>query len=145
METTIEKVIHLQRVEVFADISTEQLAHVAAITQDIRVKAGNIIFKEGESPDSLYILVDGGVKISQEDGEEQTIEEDEVFGIWGFFDQEPYLHTAKTTEESYLLKINHVDFYELLEDRAHLGSGIICFLMKKIREFLDEENQNKDK
>lgn len=137
METTIEKVIHLQRLEMFADIPSEQLAHLAAIAQDARISEGEILFSEGDSSDSLFILIDGGITLEKEGSEATTIERDEAFGIWGFFDRKPRIHTAKATEDSYLLKIDNADFFDLIEDRVHLSRGLIKFLVGKIRDQLE--------
>lgn len=137
METTIEKVIHLQRLEMFADIPSEQLAQLAAITQDAHIAGGEILFSEGDASDSLFILIDGGISLTREGSETVTVEKDEAFGIWGFFDRNPRIHTAKATEDSYLLKIDNADFFDLIEDRVHLSRGLIKFLVGKIRSQLD--------
>ncbi len=136
METTIEKVIHLQRIEMFGDIPSEQLAHLAGIAHDFRVSQGDVIYSEGDSSDSMYVLIDGAVEIERKNGNKKMIGEDEAFGIWGFFDREPRLATATATEDSYLLKIDNADFYDLIEDRVHLSRGLIKFLVDKIRQFI---------
>ncbi|MBN2732706.1 MAG: cyclic nucleotide-binding domain-containing protein [Balneolaceae bacterium] len=141
METTIEKVIHLQRIEMFGDIPSEQLAHLAAIAQDVHVSKGEILFSEGDSSASLYILIDGGISLERENGYQKTIGKDEAFGIWGFFDRKSRLYTAKVTEDSYLLKIDNADFFDLIEDRVHLSRGLIKFLVGKIRELVDQVDQ----
>lgn len=138
METTIEKVIHLQRIEMFGDIPSEQLAHLAGIAQDFRVSQGDVIFAEGDSSDSMYVLIDGAVEIERKDGNKKKISQDEAFGIWGFFDRKPRLATATATEDSYLLKIDNADFYDLIEDRVHLSRGLIKFLVDKIRQFIEK-------
>jgi CRP-like cAMP-binding protein len=138
METTIEKVIHLQRIEMFEDIPSEQLAHLAAITHDMRVAKGEIIFSEGDDSNSLYILIDGAVEIEYIGGETVQIEQDEAFGILGFFDREPRLSPAKAIEESFLFKIDHTDFFDLIDDRVHLSKGLIKFLVAKIRQLITE-------
>lgn len=141
METTIEKVIHLQRIEMFNDIPSEQLVHLAAIAQDAHASRGEILFSEGDSSNSLFILIDGGISLERENGYQKRIEKDEAFGIWGFFDRNPRLHTAKVTEDSYLLKIDNADFFDLIEDRVHLSRGLIKFLVGKIRELVDQFDQ----
>ena len=140
METTIEKVIHLQRIEMFGDIPSEQLAHLAAIAQDIRVSKGETLFSEGDSSDSMYILIDGGVEVERQGVDTIKVEEDQAFGVWGFFDRQPRLSTATATEDSYLFKIDNADFFDLIEDRVHLSKGLIKFLVDKIRHLIQETN-----
>lgn len=142
METTIEKVIHLQRLKMFGDIPSEQLAHLAVIAQDKRISRGEVLFSEGDSSDSLYILIDGAIVLERQGREQKSVEKDEAFGIWGFFDRNPRLTTAKATEDSYLLKIDHADFFDLIEDRVHLSRGLIKFLVGKIRELIAEKDES---
>lgn len=138
METTIEKVIHLQRIEMFADIPTEQLAHVASIAREIRFDAGEVIYSEGEPSDALYLLVDGDIKVTREGKMTRKIEIGEAFGVWGFFDRNPRLFTSEVLRESYLLKIKSDDFYDLIEDRVRLSRGLIKYLVSKIRQMIEE-------
>jgi len=138
MDTTIEKVIHLQRIEMFADIPSEQMAHVAGIARDIRFAKGDVIFSEGDSSDALYILIDGDVKVTREKKMTRKIDKDEAFGIWGFFDRGPRLFTTEALEDSYLLKIDSADFFDLIEDRVHLTRGLIKYLVSKIRQLIEE-------
>lgn len=141
METTIEKVIHLQRIDMFGDIPSEQLAHLAAIAQDYRVSRGEVLFSEGDSSDSMYILIEGGIEIERNGGRKKSIHKDEVFGVWGFFDRNPRLMSATASEDSYLLKIDNADFYDLIEDRVNLSKGLIKFLVDKIRQLIEETDK----
>jgi CRP/FNR family transcriptional regulator len=141
METTIEKVIHLQRIEMFRDIPSEQLAHLAAIAQNVHISKGETIFSEGDSSDCMFMLLDGGVEIKREGGESKKVDKDEAFGIWGFFDREPRLYTAKATQDSYLFRIDHSDFYDLIDDRVHLSKGLIKFLVERIRGLIVDTNR----
>lgn len=141
METTIEKVIHLQRIEMFEDIPSEQLAQLAAIAQDFRVSRGEVLFTEGDSSDSMYILIEGAIEVERNGGDKKIIRKDEAFGIWGFFDRNPRLMTATAREDSYLLKIDNADFYDLIEDRVNLSKGLIKFLVDKIRQLIEETDK----
>lgn len=138
METTIEKVIHLQRIEMFADIPSEQLAHLAAITREMRVSKGDVLFSEGDASDALFILIDGDIKVTREGNMTRKIDKDEAFGIWGFYDRKHRLFTVEALEDSYLLKIESEDFFDLIEDRVHLSRGLIKYLVSKIRQLIEE-------
>ena len=61
MLTTVEKVIFLQDIDIFEFTSTEDLAHIAAITEEIGFKAEEVISKEGDIPDSMYMVIEGEV------------------------------------------------------------------------------------
>ena len=56
---TIQKILLLKRVDLFAEMTTRQLGHVAAVTQEIVRPAGSIIFNQGDEGDALYVIVSG--------------------------------------------------------------------------------------
>lgn len=132
----------MQRIEMFGDIPSEQLAHLAAILQNIRVSKGDVIFSEGDSSDAMFILIEGGVELEREGGDTKTVGKDEAFGIWGFFDREARLSTATATEDSFLFRIDNADFFDLIEDRVHLSKGLIKFLVSEIRDLIEASGRS---
>ena len=133
MLTTIEKVIFLQEINIFEFTSTEDLAYIAAITDEIQVKANNNIFKEGEISDAMYMVIEGAVRLHR-NGEEVTVARNkEVFGTWSLFDDEPRIATATTLENSLLLRIAKEDFVDLLSDHIRITQSVFKALMKSIK------------
>ena len=57
MLTTIEKVLFLQDIDMFEFTTTEDLSHIAAITEEVEYEADSIVFKEEEISDSMYVVV----------------------------------------------------------------------------------------
>ena len=65
MLTTIEKVITLQDIEVFEYLSSEDLAYLASITEQVEYPEDCVIFKEGTLADSMYFVLEGRVLLHQ--------------------------------------------------------------------------------
>ena len=63
---TIEKVILLKGVGMFAHTSEDILADVAAILEEVELTPGEPVFHKGEQGDSMYIIIHGRVRISTE-------------------------------------------------------------------------------
>ncbi|MEE8577528.1 MAG: cyclic nucleotide-binding domain-containing protein, partial [candidate division Zixibacteria bacterium] len=63
MLTVIEKVIFLQNVDVFDHVPTEQLAYLAAVAEEVTYEAGTDVFKEDDPSDSLYLILEGQVRL----------------------------------------------------------------------------------
>ena len=59
---TMQKVLLLRRVDLFAEMTTRQLGHVASVTQEQMQSAGSMIFEEGDAGDALYLIVSGNVE-----------------------------------------------------------------------------------
>jgi CRP-like cAMP-binding protein len=133
MLTTVEKVIFLQEVDIFEQTSTENLAHIAAITEELRVSSDDIIYKEGEISDSMYLVVDGKIRLHKNGHDIMVAEKKDAFGTWALLDDEVRLVTASALEEGTLLKIAKEDFYDLLADNVRITQGIIKYMAQKLR------------
>lgn len=137
MLTTIEKVIILQDIDFFEFTPTEGLAMIAAITQEINVKAGRDIYIEGEGPDAIYMVVDGKVRLHRNGEEISIVSNKQGFGTWALFDSEPRLATATAVEDSLILKISKEDFLDLLSDHTSITESVFRALVKQIRGIVE--------
>lgn len=134
METTIERVIFLQGIELFTDIASEQLAHLAGITKSFSADTEEFLFEEGDRSQSMFILINGKVQLYRNGELRKELTDSVAIGVWGFFDGEERLTSAICKEESHFLVINRIDFYDLLEDRVQLSQGLLKYFVRRIRK-----------
>jgi len=132
--TNLEKVLLLQDIELFSQVTLEQLSYLAAITQEITVPKGRQLYTEGDLPDGLYILVSGSVLMRRAEREIDRILPNGTFGVWALFDDEPRLATAETIEESRLLFVPREDFYDVLSDHVEIVAGLFKHLVRRLRK-----------
>ena len=137
MLTVVEKVIFLQDVDIFKYTSTEDLAYIAAITEEAEYEANDPIYKEGEMSDSMYLVVEGNIALRRNGKDLFVAKKKEVFGTWSLFDDEPRVVSAVPLEESRLLKINREDFFDLLADHVQITQGILKTIVKRLRSLID--------
>ena len=133
MLTTVEKVIFLQDIDIFESTTTENLAHIAVITDEVEFKKDQVIFKEGEFSDALYLVIDGQIKLERENKLVMIAKAKDVFGTWALFDDEPRIVTATTLKDTHLLKIDKEDFVDLLADHVQITQGILKTMAKRLR------------
>ncbi len=136
MLTAVEKVLFLQDVDIFEFTSTEDLAHIAAITDEVEIKADETIFKEGEFPDAMYIVSEGKVSLSRAGQEVMVAEHKDVFGTWALFDDEPRVATATTLEDTRLLRIDKEEFIDLLADHVAITQSVLKTMVKRLRKLM---------
>ena len=136
MLTTVEKVIFLQEIDIFEQTSTEDLAHIAAITEEFELKRDHVIFKEGDFPDAMYMVLDGTVRLTRDDQVVMDAKHKDVFGTWALFDDELRVVTAVTLEESRLLKIDKEDFIDLLADHVQITQSILKGMAMRLRSLM---------
>ncbi|MGD8539291.1 MAG: cyclic nucleotide-binding domain-containing protein [Candidatus Aminicenantes bacterium] len=136
MLTTVEKVLLLQDVDIFEHTSTEDLSHIAAIAEEIEYQAGDVIYKEDEIPDSMYVVIEGKVRLTRGDIEVTVAGNMEAFGTWALFDDEPRVATATALETSQILRLDKEDFIDLLADHVAITQSIMKTLAKKLRKLI---------
>ena len=129
----LEKVLLLQDVELFSQVTLEQLSYLAAITQEITVPPGWLLYTEGDPPDGLYILVSGLVLMKRGKSQVDRLLPNGTFGVWALFDDEPRLTTAEAVEESKLLFVPRDDFYDVLSDHVEIVAALFKHLVHRLR------------
>ena len=137
MLSIIEKVILLQNIDVFSEVPTEQLASLAAIAEEVEFIKGDIIYKEHDPSDALYLALEGKVHLHRGDQEISVAEKEEAFGTWALFDEEPRVVTATVVEDSRLLSVDREDFIDLLADHVQIAQGVIKIVVKRLRNLVE--------
>ena len=137
MNTIIERVIFLQSIELFSDIPSEQLVHIAGITHSLSLIKGEHLFKKGDHSQHMYLLVDGVVELTRSDKRKRDFEAPEAMGVWGFFNESNRLMTATCKTDCFFLKIEQLDFFDLLEDRIYLSRGLLKYFVRRIKKLIE--------
>lgn len=133
MLSTIERVIILKTVSIFAQVPDATLAEIAAIVEEVAVAEHERIFAKGDVGTAMYIIVAGAVRIH--DGEQifNRLGEREVFGEMALLDAEPRSASVTAEEETLLLRLEQEAFFELMEDHGAIARGIIQVLSQRLR------------
>ncbi len=131
--TVIEKVMALQTVDIFSEVSTEQLSHLAVIAEEVTFQAADVIYKESDPPTAMYFVLEGKVKLHREELEVTIAEANDVFGTWALFDDEPMVVTATPMETTRVLKIDKDDFIDLLADYVQITQGVLKAMVTRLR------------
>ena len=132
MLSIIEKVIFLQDVDIFKHISSEDLSHIAAITVEQEVNETGVIYREGDVSDSMYMVIEGKVRLHVGESLVMIAELKDVFGAWSLFDDEVRLISATAFENCSLLKIEKSYMLELLVDHVGITEGILKAMAKRL-------------
>jgi len=133
MLLTIEKVLILKTVSIFADTPEEILVDVAAILEEVDVKAGDTILHKDDVGRCMYILVDGGVRIHDGDQTIAFLGAREIFGELAVLDAEPRSASVTAEVDTHLFRLDQEAFYELMADRFEVARGIIRMLCRRVR------------
>ncbi|MFO7653979.1 MAG: Npt1/Npt2 family nucleotide transporter [Candidatus Krumholzibacteriia bacterium] len=133
MLSVFEKVLFLQHVDLFHDVPTSQLAALAAIAEEVEHLPGDVVYRENDVPDALYLVLEGHVRLHQGGRDLAVAEPMTPFGTWALLDDQPRVVTATVLDEARLLRIDREDFADLLADQVQIAQGIMRAMAHRLR------------
>jgi len=133
MLSTLEKILFLKGVELFSQLSGEKLAQVAHIAREVEFEKGRRIFAEGDTGNSLYLIVSGEVNVVKAGKTIALLGERECFGEMAILDSEPRSATIQAATDAVCLDIDREDFYDLMTDEHEISQGVIKVLVRRLR------------
>ncbi|MFN8401369.1 MAG: Npt1/Npt2 family nucleotide transporter [Anaerolineales bacterium] len=133
MLSTVERVIVLKSLSMFEKTPDEALAELADLVHEMIVQPGDEIIREGETGDSLYIIVDGKVEVVDDNRVLNQLGARAVFGELSMLDSSPRTATIRAIEETSLLRLDQTSFYEIMSDYVEVAMGTIQLLTRNLR------------
>mgnify|MGYP005631038485 CR=1 FL=1 len=134
MFTTLDKTIILKGVNLFSGLISEEVFQIAQIAIEERYLAEEVIFREGDVGDSMFIIIDGSVSVYNQKKEITTLEKGECFGEMALLDREPRSSSIRAVTDTAVLKIDEESFYELVSGNIEIIQGIVKILSKRLRQ-----------
>lgn len=134
----IEKVIALEAVELLKNLTADQLSRIATIAREVRYPAGKTIMQPDRTLDALYVILDGSVEIGQKNQPVTVAKQNDVLGAWALFDTDPMPISARTVEDTRLLRIGRDEFFDLLSDNMEITASIFSTLVKRFRQLVEQ-------
>ena len=133
MLSTIEKVIILKAVGLFARVDDATLADLALLLEEEAVPAGTTVIEQGDHGTTRYIIVDGELRAHADGYPLNDLGARAVFGEMALLDPEPRIASVTALTDSRLLRLDQGPFYGLLEDQIDVARGSIQVLSSRLR------------
>ncbi len=136
MLTTIEKMLFLNRLDLFKDIPLDNLMGIAGMAKEQSYTKHTTLFNEGDEGESLYLIVKGSVGIIKNSNEKKkliaVIEENQCVGEMAILTDDPRSTTVKILENSDFLVIDKKDFKTLIKQNPVIAFSIFKVLTIKL-------------
>lgn len=129
----------LKKIPIFGGFDDEQMYKIFSVLEDVRYDKGKHIFKQGDPPTHIYIILKGRVRfikerkeqgeedqIIYEFGEGRCIGEDSVIGI------HPHTLTAMAVENVELAMISKKALLDIFETDKDLFAHLILNISREI-------------
>ena len=130
----------LASTDLFAQATDAELRHVAAHATARDMVRGDLLFREGDAPDALYVMIRGRVAIALDhrpiDTRESVValmETGDLFGEMGLLDGGARSANAKALEPSTVLTVPYGPVREMFEQRPELLWGVVRLLARRLR------------
>ncbi|MGA9521826.1 MAG: cyclic nucleotide-binding domain-containing protein, partial [Myxococcaceae bacterium] len=136
-DATLKRMFALEGVEIFAQSDVDDISAVAAVAREVRFRAGERIYEEGDPGDALYVIVTGTVDAYRRGDRVLTLKDREQFGDVSLLDGSPRPTLMIAREDTSCLVIDRRDFLDLIADRPELLKGIFRAVSRQLSEVVD--------
>jgi CRP-like cAMP-binding protein len=128
----------LAEVELFADLTPDQIQSIAASAHDRALHRNDVIFSEGEEAQELFVVASGRIAMSNKsiDGRESMMalmERGDLFGEMPLFDGLMRSAEARSLEPSAVICIPYAPIRGLYEAQPTLLWKVVAMLVGRLR------------
>ena len=133
----------LRHIPLFAHLRDADLERIQGFARERSYPKNNVIVFEEDPGDSLYVVLDGQVKIVLigEDGREvilSTPSNGDFFGEMSLIDDEPRSAHVIAMEDAQLLVLRREDFHQCLAAMPGIAIGLLRAMCKRLRQADDK-------
>jgi HEAT repeat protein len=137
-EETMERLLALQQVELLEKLSLEQLEAIALRAQEAEYLPGEVIVREGEPGDRLFLLLEGEVHVIKNHGAPQesllrAMRAVAWFGEMAVLADEPRTATVVAATHSRLLSLDGDSLRDLILEHPAMSFAIFRVLTRRVR------------
>jgi CRP-like cAMP-binding protein len=119
----------LRRIKILADLKDAQLAHLAEFMEYQEVPQWSVLFNQGDTSDTMFLVMGGELRARVVAGGKETILATfgigEFFGDMALFDHGPRSADVVANVDSTLLKITAVNFNRLTREAPALATPFL--------------------
>ena len=98
-----------------------------------RVRAGDVIFREGDKADELFVIKSGHVRIQVGNRTMADLAADNIFGEMALIDSEPRSATAVAITDVELVPVSEKQFLFLVTQTPYFALRVMRILAQRLR------------
>lgn len=132
-----EKLWYLQHINIFADMTREEMRRLAERTQMRAYARGKVIAQPDDPPETIYLIKEGRVKLCRysESGREQILallEPGDIFGERSLVGASAAMH-CEAFEDTLICVLRREDFEDLMRMKPDLALRVMKVLAERLR------------
>lgn len=130
----------LNIIPLFSNLSPAQLQNIGARTAMRTVERGEVILRQGDIADSIYIIIAGQVKVFMSDETDPSREvivsmlgAGNFFGEIPLFDQEPRSASVAAIERTHVQALSYTAIQRVIEESPDIGRKLMQTMATRLR------------
>src|SRR5713226_7494470 len=134
----------LLRVPVFVDLPDDQIAWFIGQAEELRLKAGDTYFRQGDPADSMFVVLEGQLQARGEIGGETVVianKPGDVTGVLPFSRMKQFTVGARAVTDARVLRFPSSLFPDLVQKMPVLTRRLVGLMSDRIRETTRIEQQ----
>jgi ATP/ADP translocase len=142
--TLPDKIFQLRKVEILKDLSVSELAAVAAIAEEQDFAKGDIVIREGEMSQVLYLVIEGETSVIKNLGTDREMElarikSNDYFGEMALLeDGRPRSASIRVEKDSRFLTLHKQELLDIIDEYPKIALNFCRVLTQRLRA-LDEK------
>lgn len=135
------KIEILRKVSFFSDTSEKNLATIALSLSSVFFEPEQSVFCKGDEGDSMYIIVEGKVKVHDGNHVFTSLSNGQFFGEFSLLDSNTRSASVTAIEATELLKLDQDTFYQIMTTNIEVYRGVLKSIIKRLYAKDDLEAQ----
>ena len=120
----------LRQAPLFSGLDDEAAQSLGSSMNEIRLVRGEVLFREGDTGDRLYVVTDGKMKLGRTsaDGRENLLAilgPGQMFGERSLFDPRPRSATVTAVTDATMMSLGHDELLRWLTDQPHFSRALL--------------------
>jgi len=132
----------LANMPLFSKLAERELLRVIQVAEVHEFAAGDIVMREGDRGDQLFVVLEGLVHIIHGGQTLSEVAPGEHFGEMALIRSAPRSASAKAVEASELISIRRSDFFEILRSEQELAARLLWQFLGVLADRLDQTSRD---
>lgn len=126
----------IRHVPLFADCSKRELARIASLADELDVRAGKVLTREGDRGREFFVIIEGAVEVRAKGRKLAELKAGDFFGEVALVSNAPRIATVTATMPLRVLVITDRAFHALLAKSPRIQNKVLQALAKRVAETL---------
>ena len=125
----------VRRIEAFSRLGDERLQWLIDNSETIALQQGDVLFKNGDRAEYMYVLLEGSVRVQSDKGETVfEVHAPDIFGVLPNSRMDVFNGTGYSLAQTRIMALHKLLFFEMIDRMPALGPKLAELMSDRIRD-----------